>query len=317
MLQGGYMKISALPLFVFLLATCSQHLTPPIFDFETTKSWQVGYGMHSDSREEVHAHTGGTVVFVSEDQDNPTNLGKYVIVEHTKMLTGSGLNVSIKYYSLYALLGDTSVKVGQMVNSNALVGMTGPTGRIAALENGATLLFGIYAETDNKEIDQLWGCPTKAYGKFWYDLERVLGGNSPTRLTNGIDPGSYSRSSLGYLLSAVHPDGGDQNFGFNKYVVSAEIAEYPSPLTSAYKSILADYVRANNLPVLMNQVYGARFVEQQKDFKVVFYLQSVQLDSFRREVTLGKTIDLYLISGFYSRQQRALCLFVNDFNARN
>ncbi len=312
------MKVVAITLCGLILACCSQRLSPPVFDEETTKKWQVGYTFRNQSREEVHAHTGGTVVFVSDDPNNATNLGKYVVLEHTKMLTAGGANARFKYYTLYALLGETSVKVGQLVNVNAKVGMSGPTGRVAALENGATLLFAVYAETQNESIDQLWGNPIKAYGKFWYDLEQVMGGSpgSPDKLTSNFDIGSYVRTNLDTLLSAVRPDGGDQNLGFKKYVLSQEIPELPSPLSAAEQGGIATYVQANSLPVMMNRLYGSRFYVQKKDFKVAFFLQGALLETFSTEVAVGKTVDLYVICGFYDGKQRVLCLLVNAFNAQ-
>jgi len=311
------MKPLAIAFLALLLASCSEKMTPPTFDPETTKKWQVGYPSRTESPDTVYAQSGGTVAYVNDDPQSSTNLGKFVIVEHTKMLTESGKNVPVKYYTLYAMLGATSVKTGQIVNADTKVGITGPTGKIAKFENGGTMLFALYTETENKSLDQQWGDPIKAYGKFWYDLERVLGGSADAKLTNTFDVSSYARTTLDALLTPVKPNGGDEDFGFTKYVVSALVTEYPSPITGAERKGIEDYAKANNLPVMTNHLYGFHFYLQQKQFKVAFLLQGTLLESFRKEVVLGRTIDLYLICGFYDSNQNALCLLVNDFNARN
>jgi murein DD-endopeptidase MepM/ murein hydrolase activator NlpD len=148
---------------------------PPVFDLEAERKFQVGNAFRTDPGAEVRVMTGGRVVDCSDSPDNPTNLDRYVIVEHTAVPDVNAENAPITYFSLYAMLGDLSVAQGDVVNSGTVIGAAGPSGPMSAIETNATLLFAVYIEVADERLEARWGRPTAVCGKLWFGPAKEIG----------------------------------------------------------------------------------------------------------------------------------------------
>jgi Peptidase family M23 len=292
------------------------HIDPKVVETD----FKYGAGINSPNGDtDVRAALDGVVYRYSLDpSNNATNLGRFVDIKHT--LTGSD-GRQYEFFSSYSLLSEMYLRPGQAVGAGDLVGKAGPSGPLSNAYPGATMVFAIYSLAPVSILaSQAGSSPYLRFGVYWYNPVLLLQGasNGQTKLTETVDTDSYARTALDSLMSAVRTDlqksdSEDWNYGFNKYVVSAKISEYPSPLTAAERVALSKYVTTNNLPATMNRLYGSHLYLQQTGLKVVFFFQETILSYLRKEVSPGTTVDLYLISGFYSGQLHAFCLFVNDF----
>lgn len=184
--------------------------TDKVYPYGSTRGGELrphhGVEFYVTYNTEIYAAASGTVVVAGEDNETAygpeTNFyGKLVVIEHDSRWQGQPV------YTLYGHLNEVLVQVGQKVDMQELIGLSGATG----VAEGPHLHFEVrvgqnsYANTRNP---MLWLYPFPDYSTVagrvtWPDGSLVEG--APVTLRR-IDAPSPYQATTTYTGTSVNPD---------------------------------------------------------------------------------------------------------------
>jgi len=196
-------------------------------DFILTKEvddrYQIGLTLNMPTGTNIINITNGTVVGMSNDPSNPTNLGKYIEVRHELHYFWDGQERSAEYGFIYSNLMnvDESLSIGDQISGGIVIGQAGEMSSPFARNND--IMLSMYSFEESLFLKFYTGseCSYEA-GRYWYSAHRFIDGSFPPNnpffheeidfYSHQFTENSISRRYRGYISLDEFPPVPDADF---------------------------------------------------------------------------------------------------------
>jgi hypothetical protein len=113
----------------------------------------------------------GKVISFSDDSNNYTNLGKFVIIEH---FVKDSVNKPHYFYTLYSMLSKVTLNKTGNIKAGESIGEIGPSGPLSKITNDDILVAAFTLRKDSLIELKLNSKSELLHNVYWYDITDLL-----------------------------------------------------------------------------------------------------------------------------------------------